>query len=308
MPRPNSSRPAAQRIVLLAPYGLLGAELARSLGALGQVVTLSRADVDFADTTATAIRVAALAPTVIVNAAGFTAVDLAESAKPQAFLLNAALPEALAQVAARRQCWLLHFSSDYVYSGAGHQPWTEQDLPAPLSVYGASKLAGDQAVLALCHKALVLRTSWLYDSHGRHFFQTVLQRLLTQQPLQVVDDQIGAPTPARCVAEYSVLMLKQLLSGRSGAAGLYHVSCRGETSWFGFASAILQQAQQHALVHNAPLQAISTAHYRQLYPNVAARPFNSRLALTKVEQTFDLQLPDWQNQLAQVFARYRQER
>lgn len=308
MPSLGPSRSASQRIVLLAPYGLLGSELARSLSALGQVFTLSRADVDFADTTATAIRVAALAPTVIVNAAGFTAVDLAESAKAQAFLLNTALPEALAQVAARRQCWLLHFSTDYVYSGAGDQPWTEQDQPAPLSVYGASKLAGDQAVLALCNKALILRTSWLYDCHGRNFFQTVLQRLLAQQPLQVVDDQIGAPTPARLLAQQSVLILKQLLSGRSGAAGLYHLSCRGETSWFGFASAVLQQAQQQGLVKTAVLNPISTANYRHLYPQAAARPFNSRLAVDKVEQTFALQLPDWQSQLALVFSHYRQER
>jgi dTDP-4-dehydrorhamnose reductase len=307
MPRPTSSRAALQRIVLLAPYGLLGAELARSLSGLGQVLTLSRADVDFADTTATAIRVAALAPTLIVNAAGFTAVDLAQSAKEQAFLLNARLPEALAQVAARQQCWLLHFSTDYVYSGAGDQPWTEQDQSVPLSVYGASKLAGDQAVLALCNKALILRTSWLYDSHGRHFLQAVLPRLLNHQTLQVVDDQIGAPTPARVVAHQSVLIMRQLLSGRSDAAGLYHLACQGETSWYGFACAILQQLQQQGRALQAVIEPVSTARYRQLYPQAAARPFNSRLALGKVEQEFGLQFPDWHGQLVQVLSQYRLE-
>lgn len=307
MPRPNSSRPVLQRIVLLAPYGLLGSELARSLSALGQVFTLSRADVDFADTTATAIRVAALAPTVIVNAAGFTAVDLAESAKAQAFLLNASLPEALAQVAARQQCWLLHFSTDYVYSGAGDQPWTEQDQSAPLSVYGASKLAGDQAVLALCQKVLILRTSWLYDRHGRHFLQAVLPRMLKHQTLQVVDDQIGAPTPARMVAQQAVLILRQLLSGRSDAAGLYHLACHGETSWYGFACAILQQLQHQGMALQAVIEPVSTARYRQLYPQAAARPFNSRLALDKIEQQFGLQLPDWQSQLTSVLSQYRLE-
>jgi dTDP-4-dehydrorhamnose reductase len=307
MPRPTSSRAALQRIVLLAPYGLLGAELARSLTGLGQVLTLSRAEVDFADTTATAIRVAALAPTVIVNAAGFTAVDLAESATEQAFLLNASLPEALAQLAARRQCWLVHISSDYVYSGAGRLPWTEQDHTAPLSVYGASKLAGDQAVLALCNKALILRTSWLYDSHGRHFLQAVLPRMLNNQGLQVVDDQIGAPTPARVVAQQAVLILRQLLSGRSDAGGLYHLACQGETSWYGFACAILQQLQQQGMALQAEVAAVSTARYRQLYPQAAARPFNSRLALGKVEQHFGLQLPDWQSQLVQVLSQYRLE-
>lgn len=307
MPRPTSSRAALQRIVLLAPYGLLGAELARSLTSLGQVLTLSRAEVDFADTKATAIRVAALAPTIIVNAAGFTAVDLAESATEQAFLLNARLPEALAQVAARQQSWLLHFSTDYVYSGAGDQPWTEQDQPAPLSVYGASKLAGDQAVLAQCSKALILRTSWLYDRHGRHFLHAVLQRMLSNQQLQVVDDQIGAPTPASMVAQQAGLIVRQLLSGRREVGGLYHLACQGETSWYGFACAILQQLQQQGRAQQAALEPVSTARYRQLYPQAAARPFNSRLALAKVEQEFGLQLPDWHSQLGQVLSQYRLE-
>lgn len=307
MPRPTSSRAALQRIVLLAPYGLLGAELARSLSGLGQVLTLSRADVDFADTKATVIRVAALAPTIIVNAAGFTAVDLAESAAAQAFLLNSSLPEALAQLAARRQCWLLHFSSDYVYSGAGVRPWLEQDPATPLSVYGASKLAGDQAVLAQCSKALILRTSWLYDRHGRHFLQSVLQRMLRNQQLQVVDDQIGAPTPASLVAQQAVLIVRQLLSGRRDAGGVYHLACQGETSWYGFACAILQQLQQQGRAQQAAIEPVSTARYRQLYPQAAARPFNSRLALAKVEQEFGLKLPDWHSQLVQVLSHYRLE-
>ncbi len=307
MPRPSSPRAALQRIVLLAPYGLLGAELARSLSGLGQVLTLSRADVDFADTKATAIRVAALAPTIIVNAAGFTAVDLAESAAEQAFLLNASLPEALAQLAARLQCWLLHFSSDYVYSGAGQRPWLEQDQASPLSVYGASKLAGDQAVLAQCNKALILRTSWLYGRHGRHFVQAVLPRMLNHQQLQVVDDQIGAPTPASMVAQQAVLIVRQLLSGRRDAGGLYHLACQGETSWYGFACAILQQLQQQGRALQAVIEPVSTARYRQLYPQAAARPFNSRLALAKVEQDFALHLPDWRSQLTQVLSHYRWE-
>lgn len=294
-----------QRIVLLAPYGLLGAELARSLAGLGQLFTLSRADVDFADPTATMIRVAALSPTLIVNAAGFTAVDLAETAATQAYLLNAKLPAALAQLAQHRGCWLCHFSSDYVYSGAGVRPWAEQDIAAPLSVYGASKLAGDEAILQSGAKALILRTSWLYGHTGRHFFSTMLQRFQQGQSVSVVADQIGAPTPARLVAQYTAQVVRAVLSGKVEATGVYHLACRGETSWFGFAQTILAWAQQHGIGLDSSLTAINSDRYRQLFPQAAARPFNSRLQLDKFEQTFAVTLPDWSSEFAAVSAQYR---
>lgn len=284
-------------IVLLAPTGQVGFELARSLSVLGQLHCISRADVDFADTATLQKKVAALQPSVIVNAAAWTAVDKAETETEGAFLLNSALPKALAQVAQQQDAWLVHYSSDYVYPGTGTKPWHEDDHTAPLSVYGASKLAGDIAVQQGCDKHLIFRTSWVYAARGNNFMRTMLKLALSRDALKVVADQVGAPTPARLIAQVSCLALQQALQRGAEVSGIYHLAPQGETSWYAFANAIFSIARQRAVVLALKPEmfiAIGTADY----PTPAARPANSRLCLNKLEQTFNIQLPDWQSQLA----------
>lgn len=283
-------------IVLLGPTGQVGFELARSLAPLGHLHCLSRADVDFSDTAAVKQKVAALQPDVIVNAAAWTAVDKAETQSEAAYLLNAALPEALAQVAQQHDAWLAHYSSDYVYPGTGTEPWQEDSQTAPLSVYGASKLAGDIAIQQHFTKHLIFRTSWVYAARGTNFMRTMLKLALSSEALKVVADQVGAPTPARLIAQVSSLALQQALQRGAEVSGIYHLAPQGETSWYGFADAIFSLARQQGLVlqlQAEKFEAITTSQY----PTPAARPANSRLSLEKIEQTFGIQMPDWNSQL-----------
>ncbi len=297
-----------RRIVLLAPNGQVGFELQRSLTPLGQLFCLSRADVDFSDTAATSARVLALQPDLIVNAAAWTAVDKAETEQDAAYLLNAALPAALAAIAWQQNCWLVHYSTDYVYPGTGEQPWREDDVTAPLSVYGASKLAGDLAISQSGARHLIFRTSWVYAARGNNFMKTMLKLAAQRESLSVVADQFGAPTPARLIANVTALVLQQLLlqndEHSSDKSGVYHLAAAGYTNWYQFADAIFAMARQAGIplaLQEQQFSAITTAQY----PTPAQRPANSRLELSKLEQTFGLTLPDWHSQLAQTFHEYR---
>ena len=284
-------------IVLLAPNGQLGFELQRSLAVLGPVRSLSRADVDFTELPALQQKIAALQPAIIVNAAAYTAVDQAETESAAAFALNAALPEMLAQLATSTGAWLVHYSSDYVYPGHGERPWLETDPTGPLSVYGQSKLAGDQAIQAQCERHLIFRTSWVYAARGQNFMRTMLRLAQQHATLRVVSDQFGAPTPARCIASVTALALQQVMHGDKQGAGLYHVATQGVTNWHAFANEIFQLARQHQVslaLAAGQCHAIRSAEYA----TAAQRPANSRLNLSKIEQQFQLQLPDWQSQLA----------
>ena len=303
-----------RNIVLLAPAGQIGFELRRSLAPLGRLNTLARADIDFSDHAGTIARVSALQPDVIVNAAAWTAVDQAETARDQAYALNARLPAALAQLANRRHCWLVHYSSDYVYPGAGVLPWSEEDTPAPLSVYGASKLAGDLAIQQHCAHHLIFRTSWVYAARGENFMRKMLQLAHQRNRLNVVPDRFGAPTPAGLIADVTALALRQVLPPAPAAgigvadmsnqfSGIYHLASAGVTHWHQFACAIFCLARQAGvplqLAENA-CHAIGTAQY----PTAAKRPANSRLNLSRLEQTFGLQMPEWHEQLELTFAEW----
>ncbi len=305
-----------RRIVLLAPNGQVGFELQRSLAPLGQLFCLSRADVDFRDTAATSARVLALQPDLIVNAAAWTAVDKAETEQDAAYLLNAALPAALAAIARQLDCWLVHYSTDYVYPGTGEQPWREDDATAPLSVYGASKLAGDRAISQSGARHLIFRTSWVYAARGNNFMKTMLKLAAQRESLSVVADQFGAPTPARLIANVTALALQQVLAqstkdngglscdNHSDKSGVYHLAAAGYTNWYQFADAIFAMARQAGIplaLLEQQFSAITTAQY----PTPAQRPANSRLELSKLEQAFGLTLPDWHSQLAQTFHEYR---
>jgi len=296
-----------QTIVLLAPNGQVGFEVARAVAPLGMLHTLSRSDVDFADTQAVISKVAALNPTLIINAAAWTAVDKAETEQAACNLINVALPAALATLAKQCKAWLVHYSSDYVYPGNGTTPWQETDTTGPLSVYGQSKLDGDLAVIENTDKYLIFRTSWVYAARGNNFMRTMLKLAQNREALNVVADQIGAPTPARLIAQVTVLAIQHIMLKQSAGestqqfAGVYHLAPQGFCSWYDFAAEIFSLARKHNIdlaLKPELFKPITTAEY----PTPAQRPANSRLNLSKLENTFNMQLPTWQQQLALTFA------
>lgn len=296
-----------RNIVLLAPNGQVGFEVARAVSPLGKLHTLSRSDVDFADTAAVISKVAALQPDIIINAAAWTAVDKAETEQAACNLINIDLPAALAVVAKQHNAWLVHYSSDYVYPGTGDTPWLETDITGPLSVYGNSKLAGDIAVTSNTNKYLIFRTSWVYAARGNNFMRTMLKLAQSREALSVVADQVGSPTPARLIAQVTILALQQVLlteqknnSEALKLAGIYHLAPRGNCSWYDFAAEIFRLAREQGMTLSLKpeqFKAITTADY----PTPAARPANSRLNVSKLEHTFGFTLPHWQQQLSLTF-------
>ncbi|WP_110655862.1 dTDP-4-dehydrorhamnose reductase [Salinicola halimionae] len=282
-------------VLILGGNGQVGFELQRALAPLGKCVSPGRQSLDLQDADAVARVLATFQPTLIVNAAAWTAVDAAESSRDEAFRLNAALPAQLADYCASASARLIHYSSDYVYPGNGETPWRESSETAPLSLYGESKLAGDEAILASGVDALIFRTSWVYSARGHNFMKTMLRLAREREALSIVGDQIGAPTPARLIADVTLLAVKARMDERL-PAGLYHLAPRGETSWHGFAQAIFRQAEafgETLRVQPDQVASIPTANY----PTPAQRPLNSRLALEKLEQGLGITLPDWESQL-----------
>jgi len=284
------------KILILGCEGQLGWELQRSLAPLGQVVAWSRREGDLAHPQALAQQVETLAPTLVVNAAAYTAVDRAENEATLVHRINGEAPAALAAAAARCGARLLHYSSDYVFSGDLGRPYREDDTPQPLSVYGASKLAGAGAVLAADRRHLVFRTSWLYGRHGGNFLKIILRLAGERESLPVVMDQIGAPTPATLVADVSAHVAARLLRDPAVPGGLYHLSAAGHTSWHGFAQAVVAQARELGLELRLKAEAIHPITTAE-YPLAAARPANSRLDCGKLEAAFGLFLPPWQTLL-----------
>lgn len=284
-------------IVVLGAQGQLGRRLVQVLSAVAQVHALGRAQLDLTDLAAVQRCLESLRPDVIVNAAAWTAVDAAQAQPESVALINTALPALLADMAVRQQAWLVHYSSDYVYSGQGQSPWREHDPAAPLSVYGRSKWAGDQAIAQSGAAHLVLRTSWVYDVHGHNFLRTMWALLQNRSTVQVVADQVGAPTPAWWLAQVTLQMLQQVWAlpfaqALAQYSGLYHVVPAGQTSWYGFAGAIAQLARDQGVplaVGATGLQPISSADYITAAP----RPLNSRLCTQKWQHTFGIQPPHW---------------
>ena len=288
------------KILLLGKNGQVGWELQRALAPLGDVIALDRQGRDglcgdLADLEGLAATVRKIAPDVIINAAAYTAVDTAETETELADMINGQAPGVLAREAAALGAWLVHYSTDYVFDGSGEQRW-EVDAPtSPLSSYGRSKLAGEQAIAASGAKAIVLRTSWVYAARGHNFAKTMLRLAKERDTLNVVADQFGAPTGAELIADVTTHILRQIFAAQNAAAlsGVYHLAAAGETSWHGFARFVLEHAERNGVVLKvAPDQvgAIST----EQYPVPAPRPRNSRLALGKLETTFQLKMPLWQ--------------
>ncbi len=221
---------------------------------------------------------------------------------PLAHAINALAPRILAEEAAERNAILVHYSTDYVFDGSKLEPWTENDTPAPLSVYGASKLAGEQAIQNSRARHLIFRTSWVYGPHGKNFLLTMLRLATERNQLSIVDDQIGAPTTSIDLARATHAIVTGVLAGRFGAAenwfGLYHMTCAGSVSWFGFAQAIFARASTQLGVKPPELIPIGTKDY----PTAAARPRNSVLSNAKLHARFGVQLPSWQSALDEVIA------
>jgi len=305
-PTPAPNQLTHPRILIIGSAGQLGRELEKIFAGTGTVIAVDRESVDLADPDQTRDFVRHAAPEVILNAAAYTAVDRAESEMPLAHAINALAPRVLAEEAAERNALLVHYSTDYVFDGSKKEPWTEDDSPAPLSVYGASKLAGEQAIQNSRARHLIFRTSWVYGPHGKNFLLTMLRLAAERDQLSIVDDQIGAPTTSIELARATHEIVTGVLAGRFGAAGdwsgLYHMTCAGSASWFGFAQAIFARASTQLGVKSPKLLPIETKDY----PTPAARPRNSILSNAKLHARFGVQLPAWQSALDEVIARLQQ--
>ncbi|MNZ07322.1 dTDP-4-dehydrorhamnose reductase [compost metagenome] len=294
------------KILLLGARGQLGRALFSTLCLdypHWQVAALGRDECDITEPTSLTGALNRYQPDVIINGAAYTAVDEAQ-AKPQlADRINCEAVATLAREARARGSLLVHFSTDYVFDGSGTAAWMETDKPGPLNVYGASKYAGEQVIQALCPDHLIVRTSWLYGGEGRHFASTILGRAKEGLPIQVVDDQWGAPTRVHWLARMVLLSLDRVLI-EPDKRGLYHLSCQGETNWYGFASALVREAYGLGLLAKpVPVNPISSERWLQATP----RPQNSRLDCRLFSATFGIVLPSWQAQMRDWLIRLRMD-
>ena len=291
------------RILLLGGNGQVGTECRRSLAPLGELFVATRngqlrdgtaceaAEFDRPDTLVDLI--ARISPDVVVNAAAYTAVDRAEGEPEAAFRANAEAPRRIADACAGRDALLLHYSTDYVFDGHGTRPYREDDPTAPLGVYGASKLAGEQAVRDSGARHMIFRTAWVYAAHGSNFLRTMLRLAAERDELRVVADQVGSPTPAAMIADVSAQVLRQ----RFVRSDTWHLTAAGETSWCGFAEAIIDGAHARGLIGQRPrVLPIATTDY----PTPAARPAYSVLDTTKLQHDFNLVPDAWQDGLGNI--------
>jgi len=286
-------------ILLTGVNGQLGWELQRALAPLGNVVALTRADLDLSQPDAIRQVVHEHRPAIILNPAAYTAVDKAEAEPELALAINGTAPGVLAEEARQIGALLVHYSTDYVFDGSQNAPYTEEDVPNPQSIYGKTKLAGESAIRAIGGKHLILRTSWVYGVHGGNFVKTVLRLAKERDELRIVADQFGAPTWARLLANSTARMIQGWQNREFGEdqLGLYHLTAAGRTSWHHYAEEIVRLARQYdpvlrdkaLTIHGIPTSG---------YPLPAPRPANSVLATNKIRRTFGLNLPAWQDNLA----------
>ncbi|MBC3413858.1 dTDP-4-dehydrorhamnose reductase [Pseudomonas sp. SWRI51] len=280
------------RVLVCGHNGQVAQALGHSLEGLGEVLLRGRDQLDMADPEQLRQPLRDLAPDLIINAAAHTAVDQAESEPELAFAINAQAPRVLAEEAERLGVPLIHYSTDYVFDGRKAAPYSEDDAPNPLGVYGNSKLAGELAITEVGGQHLILRTSWVYSQSGRNFLLT-MWRLLQERPqLKVVSDQIGAPTWAGTIAASTAALVQRWQGGQAGQWGTYHLTAQGETSWYGFAQAIGAQLKARGLPC-AELLPIPSSEY----PTPAQRPLNSRLDCTRLARNWQVSQPHWQQAL-----------
>jgi dTDP-4-dehydrorhamnose reductase len=285
------------RILVIGKNGQVGWELCRTMAPIGDVMAVDYPEVDLMDRESVREIVRQATPNVIVNAAAYTAVDKAESDTERAWKINATGPGVLADEARRGSALLVHYSTDYVYDGTKATPYVEEDSPAPLSAYGKSKADGDKAIGESGCQHLVFRLCWVYGARGQNFMRTMMRLASEREQLRVVADQVGSPTWARMIAGTTALAVAQVLkdANREKYNGVYHLAATGDTSWHGFAQAIVDLMPDDAKKCKE-VQPITTVEY----PLPARRPARSVLSCAKLERVFGLKLPDWRESLAMV--------
>jgi dTDP-4-dehydrorhamnose reductase len=291
-----------REILILGKQGQIAWELQVTLATLGNITVLGSQELDLADPQQITTKIRQLKPNLIVNAAAYTAVDKAEQEPELCHAINATAPGILAELARESQALLVHYSTEYVFDGQNTSPYLETDLPQPLGVYGASKLAGERAIIQADCQHLILRTTWVYGNRGKNFLLTILRLAAERAELKIVADQIGAPTWSRSIAEATAQILAQCDRERD-VRGIYNLSAAGKTSWHGFASQIVDRYRiaypdRHLAVEN--ILAIPASDYR----TPAQRPAYSVLDNSKVLADFGVQLPAWDASLEQLFARW----
>jgi dTDP-4-dehydrorhamnose reductase len=306
-----------KRVILLTgKTGQVGSELLRLLPRLGEVVAPGRHELDLLDTNSIRRAVREIRPELIVNAAAYTAVDVAESQEADAYAINANAPAVFAEEAKKIGAEIVHYSTDYVFDGLKRTPYEETDRTAPISVYGKTKLAGEQAIVMSGVPHLIFRTAWVYARQGRNFLLTILRLATEKEELRIVRDQSGTPTWSREIAMATVKILVQITNRSSNAStvpqisGIYHLTAGGETTWYDFACAILEEAacispevpwfaeatKRRPIIASGILP-ITTAEY----PTPASRPACSVLSNSRLNRTFGYHLPDWRTQLGELF-------
>ena len=285
------------RILLIGKIGQVGWELRRTLGPMAQVTCVDFPEIDLTSNDSIRRWVRETRPNIVINAAAYTAVDKTESEPDKAMKINGVAPGILAEEAKKLDALLVHYSTDYVFDGTKTEPYIETDAPNPLGAYGRTKLAGDEAVRAVGGAHLIFRLCWVYGARGQNFMLTMMRLAREREKLRVVGDQVGCPTWSRMIAETTALALKQVVAAGDLDAftGTYHLAASGITSWHGFADAIvkLMPVEGRKCVQ---VEAISTADY----PTPTKRPAYSVLACDKLERTFGLRLPHWEESLKQV--------
>lgn len=286
------------KILLLGKNGQVGRELCRALAPVGELAALGRAEADLCDIDGLGAVLSARRPGVIVNAAAYTAVDRAETDRAAAARVNAEAVGVLARHAAATRALLVHYSTDYVFDGAAARPYVETDGPNPINVYGATKLAGEQAIRDAGCDALVFRTSWIHSAHGGNFLKTILHLARSRDCLDVVADQHGAPTSAALVADITALAIRRRLDARL-PAGTYHLAAGGSTTWHGYAQYIVAGAAARGAALALAPERIRPVATRD-YPAAARRPLNSRLDTTLLSRALDLTLPAWTEHVDRV--------
>jgi dTDP-4-dehydrorhamnose reductase len=281
-----------QKILILGQQGQVAWELQRTLASLGQLTVLGSQSLDLANPDAIRTQVRSIQPDIIVNAAAYTAVDKAESESDLCMSINAIAPGILAELTRESRSLLVHYSTDYVFDGTKTTSYLETDPTNPISVYGASKLAGEQAIIQADCAHLIFRTTWVYGDRGKNFLLTILRLAAEKTELKIVADQIGAPTWSRAIAEATTQVIAQCRHDRTSVKGLYNLSAAGKTSWHGFANEIVDRARsinpdlQLAIEQILPIPTTD-------YPTPAQRPANSVLDSSKLLADFGVQLPDW---------------
>jgi dTDP-4-dehydrorhamnose reductase len=285
----HRQRPIRNAILVTGAGGQVGAELVPLLAPLGRVVAVDRAGLDLASPDAIVAKMREVAPAIVVNAAAYTAVDRAERERDLAFAVNATAPGVIAEEAKRLGALVVHYSTDYVFDGSATQPYAEDAPTGPLSVYGESKLAGERAVRASGADALVFRTSWVYGLSGSNFLLTIRRLAAEREELRIVDDQTGVPNWSRAIARATARVLAEGRDALRERCGLYHLSSRGSTTWYGFARAILGDVSRTRLVPIATRE----------YPTPARRPAYGVLAKDKFERAFGFALPEWREALSE---------